>query len=556
MLVQRGQDRRGRGGGIPLVAAGEQEGELVATEPRDDRRGGQHVAQDVGHELEHLVADTVPAAVVDHLEVVQVEHHHGGYGAPGAGGADPLLEQFVEPPAVHQPGERVVGGQVLQALLAGLQLLAGAIQRQRGRDDLVLHGVEARRHGRNLVASPHVNREDLRPGPGRGQVTAAQGLHRPGEIRQGAALEPLGGLAHLHDGVRDHPGKDQADRDGQQRDGHEDVLQQRDERGLALVHLVDREQVAGAVQRHDQRHGAGELGPERQPRTREASSAAVLPGPPGVGQRPRVSQRQAEQDVLQAELLEPQQRRHRPATGRDQPEADGAARCPPRAGHVRGVSAQQPHRDARHADRDQVGEVGRGDHGRRVAGDQQCQRHRGGQQSRDPGTVEAVAPRPGPGQEAVLGQLRQRPRGARQRLQRPVEHVEDHEPQGGGLGSSAEQRGEGRAQSGRQVAHQGLRAEGAEPHDRQHDEVERGDSRGGEDRAGHLALVVARLAHVARRGLEGRSSEPDQVEPRHGAGDHAERAVEGQGQVESRGPLPVHLAGDHGDDRGHERQGS
>ena len=47
-----------------------------------------------------------------------------------------------------------------------------------------------------------------------------------------------------------------------------------------------------------------------------------------------------------------------------------------------------------------------------------------------------------PRQQSVLGELRQRPGCARQRLQRAVEHVEDHEPDRGRCRSSAEQRRE------------------------------------------------------------------------------------------------------------------
>ena len=59
------------------------------------------------------------------------------------------------------------------------------------------------------------------------------------------------------------PGQDEADGDREDRDRDEDVLQQGDERGLAGVDGADGQQVAGAVERHDGDHRAGELEAQR-----------------------------------------------------------------------------------------------------------------------------------------------------------------------------------------------------------------------------------------------------------------------------------------------------
>ena len=42
------------------------------------------------------------------------------------------------------------------------------------------------------------------------------------------------------------------------------------------------------------------------------------------------------------------------------------------------------------------------------------------------------------GQQSVFGELRNRPHRTRERLQRPVKHVEHHEPDGGCLGEAAQ----------------------------------------------------------------------------------------------------------------------
>ena len=53
----------------------EQHHELVAAEPAEDVVGSQQRAQPLGESDQHLVARRVAEAVVDDLEVVQVEEH-------------------------------------------------------------------------------------------------------------------------------------------------------------------------------------------------------------------------------------------------------------------------------------------------------------------------------------------------------------------------------------------------------------------------------------------------------------------------------------------------
>ncbi len=50
------------------------------------------------------------------------------------------------------------------------------------------------------------------------------------------------------------------------------------------------------------------------------------------------------------------------------------------------------------------------------------------------------------GSQPILGELHECARNACQRLKRPVEHVQHHEPDGGAAGSVAEHRSEGGSQ--------------------------------------------------------------------------------------------------------------
>nr|WP_228430773.1 hypothetical protein [Baekduia soli] len=116
------------------VGAPEDDGELVTAQPRDEVLGPDAAAQALGDLAEQQVAVHVPERVVDLLEVVEVEQHHGRAGVVLAdGGAQRVLQPRAQHAAVRQPGERVVQRVVLE-----LQRLARAAvdaqqgQRERG----------------------------------------------------------------------------------------------------------------------------------------------------------------------------------------------------------------------------------------------------------------------------------------------------------------------------------------------------------------------------------------------------------------------------------------
>ena len=109
-----------------LAGAGEvveEDGELVTPEPGDGVVRTHAAAQPLGDGDEQPVARLVAEAVVDVLEVVEVdEHHREQRAALGAaverGAVDPPAQER----AVGQAGERVVIGLVLERLLALAQV--------------------------------------------------------------------------------------------------------------------------------------------------------------------------------------------------------------------------------------------------------------------------------------------------------------------------------------------------------------------------------------------------------------------------------------------------
>ncbi len=137
---------------------------------------------------------------------------------------------------------------------------------------------------------------------------------------------------------------------------------------------------------------------------------------------------------------------------------------------------------------------------------------------RDLRRVLAIATSEQAGQQAVIGQLRQRPGRAGQRLDSPVEHAEDHEPDRGALARSRRTRGrtpargDGRGRRGRAPSGRRPRARRSAGTRRRRRPWRRSPALRGArpDRIAHLADVTG-------RGLEGGRGEADQIEPGHRA---------------------------------------
>ena len=119
---------------------GSSDAELVAAEPGDGVALAERLLQPVGDLLQQAVAGVVAERVVDLLEVVEVDQHHGGGGVRAVAGGDRLLDAVAEQRAVGQPGQRVVQ----RLVLLGDRRAAAAVdgeerqqqQQQRGQAEL------------------------------------------------------------------------------------------------------------------------------------------------------------------------------------------------------------------------------------------------------------------------------------------------------------------------------------------------------------------------------------------------------------------------------------
>ena len=95
----------------------QQHHELVAAQARHDVAGAQALLQALGHFAQQRVAGLVAEAVVDELEAVEVDEQHRKLALVATRQREHVVEQLAEHHAVGQPGQAVVRGQVLNALL-------------------------------------------------------------------------------------------------------------------------------------------------------------------------------------------------------------------------------------------------------------------------------------------------------------------------------------------------------------------------------------------------------------------------------------------------------
>ncbi len=126
-LDERGEERVGHLDRlVEVVEIGQQNGELVAAEPRHRVGGAQAARQAASHLAQHLVPALVAEGVVDLLEAVQVHEQEAQRLGGAAALQNPLFQPVVEQEPVRQAGEGVVQRLAPQLLLgqAALRNLA------------------------------------------------------------------------------------------------------------------------------------------------------------------------------------------------------------------------------------------------------------------------------------------------------------------------------------------------------------------------------------------------------------------------------------------------
>ena len=113
-LAQDGADVAGDDHRLVLVDLGEDQGELVAAEPGDHVGGARPGAEDLRDGLEHHIAGGAAVAVVDQLEVVDVEHQQGAGARVPRRVGQLALQLADEPRPVEDAGQEVVLSKMLE----------------------------------------------------------------------------------------------------------------------------------------------------------------------------------------------------------------------------------------------------------------------------------------------------------------------------------------------------------------------------------------------------------------------------------------------------------
>ena len=109
--------------GLPVAGdVLEQDPELIASEPRDGVAHPDRLLDPRRHRGEQFVSDLMAEAVVDELEVIEIEEQDGGGRLAAPLPAERLVEPVEEQDAIGQTGERVVECPVAHPVLGGLSL--------------------------------------------------------------------------------------------------------------------------------------------------------------------------------------------------------------------------------------------------------------------------------------------------------------------------------------------------------------------------------------------------------------------------------------------------
>ncbi len=110
--------------GLQLRAAGQHDGELFAPESADDGVGASGGAQHLGDTPQGAVAGHMPVAIVELLEVIEVDDHDREVAASRARVIKRALEGRHERAAIQQARERIGGGALQEGVAQALLVVA------------------------------------------------------------------------------------------------------------------------------------------------------------------------------------------------------------------------------------------------------------------------------------------------------------------------------------------------------------------------------------------------------------------------------------------------
>ena len=106
----------------------QEDGELVAAEPGGHVAGAQHRPEAIADGHQQRIAGSVTEAVVDELEVVQVDEQDDRHGPARIAGFEARGDDLGEQRPIGEPGQRVVQRLVVQLLLEPPELLERLLQ--------------------------------------------------------------------------------------------------------------------------------------------------------------------------------------------------------------------------------------------------------------------------------------------------------------------------------------------------------------------------------------------------------------------------------------------
>ena len=121
-------------------SAGQQNGELVASETRDATTRRHDTGETLRNMTQYVIPDTVAQRVVHILEPIEIHHEDGNRLDARARSSNRRRQQGRELGAIGQPSELILIGERQNALLALCDTRAHVIQTVRQGADLIVRG--------------------------------------------------------------------------------------------------------------------------------------------------------------------------------------------------------------------------------------------------------------------------------------------------------------------------------------------------------------------------------------------------------------------------------